>query len=115
MHDITHLGLFDIAMIEQMNACIRNGEQPHITEEFSRRNMRLLDRILDAAGYTDFRREFILQNGVSIPAVGFGSYLSTQNGTQTITDALRAGYRYIDTAKFYDIFIFQDADRKITE
>ncbi len=88
--------------IEQMNACIRNGEQPHITEEFSRRNMRLLDRILDAAGYTDFRREFILQNGVSIPAVGFGSYLSTQNGTQTITDALRAGYRYIDTAKFYD-------------
>ncbi len=88
--------------IEQMNACIRNHEKPHITEEFSQKNMRLLDRILDAAGYTDFRREFILLNGVSIPAVGYGSYLSTQNGSQPVTDALAAGYRYIDTAKFYN-------------
>ena len=46
-------------------------------------------------------QRFILPNGVVIPAVGFGSYLSTINGLQTITDALDAGYRYIDTAKFY--------------
>ncbi|MBP0970625.1 MAG: aldo/keto reductase [Oscillospiraceae bacterium] len=64
--------------------------------------MRLLDRILDAAGYTESRTEFILPNGVTIPAVGFGSYLSTEHGMQTITDALAAGYRYIDTAKFYN-------------
>ena len=88
--------------IEQMNACIRSHETPHITKDFSLRNMRLLDRILDAAGYTESRTEFILPNGVTIPAVGFGSYLSTEHGTQTITDALAAGYRYIDTAKFYN-------------
>lgn len=85
-----------------MNACIRGQESPHITEEFSIRNIRLLDRILDAAGYTESRREFILPNGVSIPAVGFGSYLSTKNGIQPVTDALETGYRYIDTAKFYE-------------
>ena len=45
---------------------------------------------------------FRLSNGIAIPAVGFGSYLSTaKNGAQTITDALDAGYRYIDTAMFY--------------
>ncbi|MBP5604397.1 MAG: aldo/keto reductase [Ruminiclostridium sp.] len=63
--------------------------------------MRLLDRILDTVGYTGARESFILPNGVEIPAIGFGSYLSTENGTQTITDALKAGYRYIDTAKMY--------------
>ena len=48
------------------------------------------------------QREFILENGTVIPAVGFGSYLSTEkNGRQTIKDALDAGYRYIDTAMFY--------------
>lgn len=87
--------------LEQMNACIRGKAQPHITKEFSIKNMRLLDRILDAAGYTESRREFILPNGVAIPAVGFGSYRSTENGSQTITDALSVGYRYIDTAAFY--------------
>ena len=40
--------------------------------------------------------------GNTIPAVGFGSYLATEkNGKQTISDALDAGYRYIDTASFY--------------
>ena len=47
-------------------------------------------------------KSFRLSNGVEIPAVGYGSYLSTQgNGKQTIIDALDAGYRYIDTAMFY--------------
>ena len=87
--------------LEQMNACIRGKAKPHITEEFSVKNMRLLDRILDVSGYTDSRRDFILPNGVTIPAVGFGSYLSTTNGPQTIAAALDTGYRYIDTAKFY--------------
>ena len=89
------------AELEQMSACIRGTDTPRITEEFSVRNMRLLDRILDAAGYTESHREFILPNGVTIPAVGFGSYLSAEHGTQTITDALETGYRCIDTAKMY--------------
>lgn len=48
-------------------------------------------------------RVFRLKNGVSIPAVGYGTYLSTEkDGKQVILDAFEAGYRYIDTASFYD-------------
>ncbi len=47
-------------------------------------------------------KEFIIENGVKIPAVGYGSYLSTEkNGKSVIKDALDAGYRYIDTARMY--------------
>ena len=46
---------------------------------------------------------FKLENGIEIPAVGFGSFLATDtHGKQTIRDALDTGYRYIDTAKFYN-------------
>lgn len=89
--------------IEQLNDCILNGATPHISEEFSIKNMRLLDKILDMVGYNDAKEEFILDNGVAIPAVGFGSYLSTEKkGKDNIKDALDAGYRYIDTASFYN-------------
>ena len=48
-------------------------------------------------------RIFRLNNGVEIPAVGYGTYLSTEkNGKQTILNAFDAGYRYIDTARFYE-------------
>ncbi|MBR5116457.1 MAG: Gfo/Idh/MocA family oxidoreductase, partial [Lachnospiraceae bacterium] len=88
--------------IQQLNRCIRGEEQPHITEEFSLKNMRLLDRLLDAVGYSGAREEYILDNGVAIPAVGFGSFLSTEGkGKTVIREALDAGYRYIDTASFY--------------
>ena len=86
----------------QMNECIRGKAAPHITEGFSVRNMRLLDSILDAVGYNDSKRSFVLPCGAVIPAVGYGLYLSTEKGgVQTIMDALEAGYRYIDTAAFY--------------
>ena len=46
--------------------------------------------------------EFVLNNGIKIPAVGYGSYLSTaKDGKDVIKEALNAGYRYIDTASFY--------------
>ena len=49
------------------------------------------------------KKEFTLSNGVVIPEVGFGSYLSTVNaGKDNIKMALDAGYRYIDTARFYN-------------
>lgn len=48
------------------------------------------------------KKEFVLENGISIPAVGYGSYLSTErDGKKVIKDALDAGYRYIDTARMY--------------
>jgi diketogulonate reductase-like aldo/keto reductase len=88
--------------MEQMNECIKGKAKPYITEKFSTMNMRILDSILDGVGYNDSKEQFILSNGVTLPAVGYGSYLSTENGgVQTIIDALDAGYRYIDTAQFY--------------
>lgn len=89
--------------IERFSKAIRGEAELLITEEFSIKNMRLLDRILDASKYTESREEFILDNGVIIPAVGYGSFLATEsNGVDTIKDALDSGYRYIDTAKFYN-------------
>ena len=43
-----------------------------------------------------------LKNGVKFPAIGYGTFLSTEGkGTAAIQDALDAGYRYFDTASFY--------------
>lgn len=54
------------------------------------------------------KKEMISQNStirvgaIDLPVVGFGSYLSTEKkGTEVILDALEAGYRYIDTARYY--------------
>ncbi len=44
-----------------------------------------------------------LNNGVKIPCVGFGTYLATDGcGIEGIKKALEAGYRYLDTAAFYE-------------
>jgi diketogulonate reductase-like aldo/keto reductase len=46
---------------------------------------------------------FVLSNGVKIPCVGFGTFL-TPDGADTINsvkDALEIGYRHIDTATLY--------------
>lgn len=37
--------------LDQLNACILNGDSPHITEEFSLKNMHLIDRVLKEIGY----------------------------------------------------------------
>lgn len=43
-----------------------------------------------------------LNNGVSIPAIGFGTFRAGQeNGADVIGEAIRAGYRHIDTAAYY--------------
>ncbi len=40
--------------------------------------------------------QFTLNNGVKLPAIGFGTYLATDgNGEQTIIDALEVGERVI--------------------
>lgn len=47
-------------------------------------------------------KEIMLNSGIKIPMVGYGSYLSTDGrGKQVILDALDVGYRYIDTAYLY--------------
>mgnify|MGYP000110635412 FL=1 len=44
---------------------------------------------------------FTLSNGVSIPAVGYGTYLADCDSAAVVENALRAGYRHFDTASFY--------------
>ena len=46
---------------------------------------------------------FVLSNGVKVPCVGYGTYL-TPNGEiakNSVVEAINAGYRHIDTAFAY--------------
>lgn len=46
---------------------------------------------------------FELNNGIKIPCIGFGTYKATDgNGAAVIKAALETGYRYFDTAAFYN-------------
>lgn len=48
-------------------------------------------------------REIVLNDGNKIPDVGFGTYKATnESGYEVILDAIRAGYRLLDTAKVYE-------------
>ena len=44
---------------------------------------------------------FILENNITLPFLGFGTYKVTENTEKIITDALEAGYRHLDTARMY--------------
>ena len=45
---------------------------------------------------------YTLNNGVSIPCVGFGTYKTVQEkDTSVLRLAIETGYRYFDTASFY--------------
>ena len=47
--------------------------------------------------------KFILNNGMEIPAVGFGCYNAKGGDNyQIISDAIKAGYRFFDTASVYE-------------
>ena len=48
-------------------------------------------------------RTITLNDGNSIPAVGFGVFMIPNDGTtyQAVLQALKAGYRHIDTAAAY--------------
>ena len=46
---------------------------------------------------------FELYNGVRIPVLGYGTYKAAEGkGSEAIELAIEAGYRYFDTASFYD-------------
>jgi diketogulonate reductase-like aldo/keto reductase len=68
--------------------------------------VRLIDETLPANPYMEAVRmsttDFTLNNGVQIPAVGFGVFQTPPDDTRTaVTAALAAGYRHIDTAAAY--------------
>lgn len=45
---------------------------------------------------------YTLQNGVRIPCVGYGTYKAAEGNMEIISKAIKAGYRYFDTASFYE-------------
>lgn len=48
-------------------------------------------------------KKFVIRGGIELPAVGFGTYKVTEKEeTIVLKDAVRAGYRYFDTASFYE-------------
>ena len=48
-------------------------------------------------------KNVVLNNGTEIPVIGFGTYKSTiDEGFRVISDAIRAGYRHLDTAALYE-------------
>ena len=46
-------------------------------------------------------RKLILSNGVEMPTVGFGTFMLRKDCEEHVADALRQGYRLIDTAASY--------------
>lgn len=43
-----------------------------------------------------------MTNGINLPMIGYGTYLAAQGGNkENIKNALKVGYRYLDTAAFY--------------
>lgn len=48
-------------------------------------------------------KHIILNNGLTMPIVGFGTWmLKGEAGKRAVLDALAVGYRLIDTAHMYD-------------
>lgn len=46
---------------------------------------------------------YTLNNGVKIPCIGFGTYKAApENNENVIRTAIKTGYRYFDTASFYE-------------
>ena len=43
---------------------------------------------------------FILENGVELPYIGYGTYLVAEE--RIILEALESGYRHLDTARRYE-------------
>ncbi|MDA3972768.1 aldo/keto reductase [Enterococcus thailandicus] len=50
-----------------------------------------------------FQEKYTLNNGVTIPKVGFGTWLINENDViEAVKNALELGYRHIDTAQAYE-------------
>lgn len=48
------------------------------------------------------KRTYTLKNGVTLPCVAFGTYKAPGDSPAAVRAALEAGYRYFDTASFYE-------------
>lgn len=56
---------------------------------------------------TNISECYTLHNGVKIPCIGFGTYkLEKEKATDIMLTAIRAGYRFFDTASYYGTEIY---------
>lgn len=46
-------------------------------------------------------KNVVLNNGTEIPEIGFGTWQTTEGVQKTVKEALKAGYKHIDTAAIY--------------
>lgn len=46
--------------------------------------------------------QFTLNTGAEIPAIGFGTWQDVNAQEEAVLEALRVGYRHIDTARMYE-------------
>lgn len=44
-----------------------------------------------------------LNTGATIPAIGFGTWQDKDSQEKAVTEALKAGYRHIDTVRIADL------------
>ena len=44
-------------------------------------------------------RKFKLNTGIEIPAIGFGTWQDTGAQEKAVTEAIKIGFRHIDTAR----------------
>ena len=71
------------------------------------RSMRLSSSALSRASQTSSHIQrkqrnmttFKLNTGATIPAVGFGTWQDKDDQENAVTEALKAGYKHIDTAR----------------
>lgn len=64
-----------------------------------RTSLRRLNLIMIGANHMA-EKTFKLNNGISIPVVGIGTFqMSADQAQQAVIDALAAGYRLIDTSQ----------------
>jgi alcohol dehydrogenase (NADP+) len=51
--------------------------------------------------------KFKLNTGAEIPAIGFGTWQDKDSQEDAVYEALKAGYRHIDTARVYVVLWLQ--------
>src|SRR5271154_6252590 len=77
---------------------------------FSRFSMRASSRVSQVSKHIPTTRirtmayantKFTLNTGAEIPAVGFGTWQDKDAQEDAVYEALKAGYRHIDTARVY--------------
>lgn len=71
------------------------------------RSLRPCGRALLATSFTrsitSRHTRYTLNTGVQIPALGFGTFQDAESQEETVANALKAGFRLIDTARVYSV------------